>query len=283
MHAAHSAGQIVHYALCVKRFLPNTKARPAVTSIHNKCAKTINPRHSDIFLPWERISGAVRRIDSGKRAEILTVKIRVVVVIITVRSNLSTPVSPLPLPPSWGVRPKWLQQPSHANGLRIQYYRIQIRGLGRLQLVNLDCKHQNRGSVPWMTKTRWIRLWRLSWADHYSLSSSLTHFLLRLLMSESLRQSMKTCRRASLWLSSTSCLTQPMDRGIERNWSREFFNCLCAIKKSGLEEGKVQTKRAKGEKNPRWKEVICDYSVCRRLNWLGGTVSTTDWTWKFLR
>lgn len=42
--------------------------------------------------------------------------------------------------------------PSHANGLRIQYYRIQIRGLGSLQLVNLDCKHQNGGSVPWMTK-----------------------------------------------------------------------------------------------------------------------------------
>lgn len=42
--------------------------------------------------------------------------------------------------------------PSHANGVRIQYFRIHSGGLGRLQLVNLDCKHQTGGNVPRMTE-----------------------------------------------------------------------------------------------------------------------------------
>lgn len=93
--------------------LTKHKGRPAVAPIHNKCAKTINPRLFDVFVPCERISSAAGRLAEGWDS---TVKIRVVVVIITVRSNLSTPISPLPLPPSWGVQPKCSLRPRMLKG-----------------------------------------------------------------------------------------------------------------------------------------------------------------------
>lgn len=70
-------------------------------------------------------------------------------------------------------------------------------------------------------------------------------------------------------VSSKSRLTQQTDRGIEQKGSRNR-------KVPNVQENFFFF-------FSRWNEVICDYSVCQRLNWLAGTVSTTDRDMKFLR